>query len=54
MEPIEEEPVEVENEEAVGIEPAQLVEEAPRNELVLAKYVRNNHFAEDIISDKDA
>ncbi|GLJ31035.1 hypothetical protein SUGI_0620890 [Cryptomeria japonica] len=54
VEPTEEDPVEVANEEACEVEPAQSLEEALRSELVLDKYVRNNHSAKNIIGDKDA
>lgn len=54
MEPTKKDPIEVANVESYEVEPTQLVEKAPISELVLAKYVRNNHFVENIIDDKDA
>lgn len=41
------------NEETCEVEPTQSVEEAPRNEPVQPRYVRNNHLANNIIGDKN-
>ncbi|GLJ10649.1 hypothetical protein SUGI_0132400 [Cryptomeria japonica] len=53
VEPAKENPVVAANEEVCEVEPVQPIEEALRNEPVLAMYVRNNHSVDNIIGDKD-
>lgn len=53
VEPAVENPSVAANEKACEVEPTQPVEEAPRNEPAPPRYVRNNHYVDNIIGDKN-